>query len=383
MKILFLSHTYNGGCFHVGSHHYGSQCAGMGISALHVSTPVTYLHKLLMNSKPISERIAFSGAGAYEINGLKSWVPAQILPCGFIIRTTKTYYDIGCIVNQAKIRNTLKALNFDEVDLVLLDQPTMIGYLKYINYKRLVYRATDVYHLLHKHSKLIRRSESLAVEMADKLVATSLPVKTHLQQYRSCKGKDCLVLENGVDLAHFRKKSSIPAEFSTCMNLRIIYVGALDSRFDHEAVAGLARSEHAVEIILIGPVSMKMRNYFNKYPHVQCLGSRPYSEIPGYLQHADIAILPLSERSGNEGRSPMKIYEYLSVGLPVVARATAELQRRNLANVYLYSSRNDFAAAVRSVMDNRYFAPMDNILHAVSWENRTVTLLDYALSEHV
>ena len=77
---------------------------------------------------------------------------------------------------------------------------------------------------------------------------------------------------------------------------------------------------------------------------MRLLGPRPYAEVPAYLQHADVGLLLLSPDPANAGRSPMKLYEYAAAGLPVLARATPELQRRAEPFVALY---DDAGSAVR------------------------------------
>jgi len=84
--------------------------------------------------------------------------------------------------------------------------------------------------------------------------------------------------------------------------------------------------------------------------NVHLLGSRPYAELPGYLQHADLGLLPFNNHPGNAARSPMKLYEYAAAGLPVVARRTPELERRNEPFVHFYDDASALPAVCREVL---------------------------------
>ena len=59
----------------------------------------------------------------------------------------------------------------------------------------------------------------------------------------------------------------------------------------------------------------------------------PYQSIASELHRARVGLLPLSASRENEGRSPMKLYEYLAAGLRVLARSTSTLVERRALGV--------------------------------------------------
>lgn len=109
---------------------------------------------------------------------------------------------------------------------------------------------------------------------------------------------------------------------------RVVYAGALDSRFGGELVVRLALARPDVEFVLIG-AGTAGPSALTRLTHIHRLGVRPYARLPGYLQHAMVGLLPQSSHPSNVGRSPMKFYEYAAAGLPIVATRTPELARRN------------------------------------------------------
>ena len=84
-------------------------------------------------------------------------------------------------------------------------------------------------------------------------------------------------------------------------------------------------------------------------PNVHLLGPRPYAELPGYLKGFDTAILPNALNSYTRGMFPMKFFEYLAAGCPVVSTALPALHGFRHV-MHLADSHEDFIAAVeRSV----------------------------------
>jgi glycosyltransferase involved in cell wall biosynthesis len=59
---------------------------------------------------------------------------------------------------------------------------------------------------------------------------------------------------------------------------------------------------------------------------VHLLGARAYAELPDVLRGADAAMIPYAVNELTSSVFPMKVYEYLSAGLPVVATPLPSLE---------------------------------------------------------
>src|SRR5699024_8293072 len=125
------------------------------------------------------------------------------------------------------------------------------------------------------------------------------------------------VLRNGVDARHFTKKQPKPEVYHNIQKPIILYVGSLDDRFDLSLLLETAKQSPDLHYMLVGPGSAE--RIPDSIRNITALGALPYERIPGFMQHADIGILPLKLIDANHARSPMKIYEYGLCGLPVIS----------------------------------------------------------------
>jgi glycosyltransferase involved in cell wall biosynthesis len=261
------------------------------------------------------------------------------------------------------------------VDALLVDDPRQVGIESIIKPKALFYRPTDLYADL-KSDKAFTRAERLLLDRCDGVIATSKPVLDHVLRLKP--GLRNLVLTNGVDVGHFSTPMPEPSELQAIPHPRVVYVGAVDDRFDVALMALLADALPEVHSIIIGPGPNleKLRALGKANIHV--LGPRPYRQIPGYLQACDVALMPLTDDAANSGRSPMKLYEFAAAGLPVVALATDELRRRNEAFVRLYSNHEQVVPVVRSVIHERpNRSEMTRYSRPHDWTAKASSLLEF------
>jgi glycosyltransferase involved in cell wall biosynthesis len=338
VKVAFASHTHMGSPFIVGSHHLARQFAKHGANVIHISTPVTPFHLIKYKDTNIQRR--FRTALNWRENLYGSEHVLNYIPFTLFRRSLNTAFP--------SIKKVLQANDLEEVDYLLIDQPSLIGVEKHFkSVRKLVYRATDIYPAMLGSDKIAELEEE-AINRSDAIIGTSVPVLEHLMKYN--KEKPSLLLENGVDFEHFTAKRSVPEEYRPYKDKFIaVYVGAIDKRLDIHSFVELANTGDDVQIFIIGPYNDEAVRILEGVKNVTLLGERPFADVPAYMQHADLGLLPLSEHQANKGRSPMKLYEYAAAGLPVLSRATPELTRRNEDFISLYNSREEMTSAFRAI----------------------------------
>ena len=222
------------------------------------------------------------------------------------------------------IRTTLERVGMgDGVDLLFIDEPRLVGIEDLLKPKKVAYRATDDYAAI-KGDSSIKDAERIVCGVADRVFATSIPVA---EQLHALSGKSVTTIENGVDLRHLRGATAEHSSLAGIPRPRVVYVGAIDFRFDMELVEYLALSHPDLAFINYGPATIAKPDSLP--PNLHFPGPLPYRDLPNVLQHCDVGFLPMNDHAANRGRSPMKYYEYIAAGLPVLTRRTPEINRRS------------------------------------------------------
>jgi glycosyltransferase involved in cell wall biosynthesis len=104
---------------------------------------------------------------------------------------------------------------------------------------------------------------------------------------------------------------------------RIVFTGAVvATKLNLELLEGVARARPNWSIALVGPVGAgdprTNISALERLPNVHLLGARPYVALPEVLRGADVALVPYAINDLTRSVFPMKVYEYLAAGLPVV-----------------------------------------------------------------
>lgn len=165
------------------------------------------------------------------------------------------------------------------------------------------------------------RIQSMLTDCAQHAVAVVAGSKQFLLRSRNLGFKRPTFLRNGVDLERFRGKHAEPEDLKRIPRPRLGYVGTLSKWVDYECLLNLARANPAWNIVIIGePYLVEIPESFKTLPNVHLLGPRKAWEVPAYLAHFDVGLVPYRQADGStaDGDS-MKMFEYLAAGLPVVA----------------------------------------------------------------
>jgi teichuronic acid biosynthesis glycosyltransferase TuaH len=208
----------------------------------------------------------------------------------------------------------------------------------------------------------LRRLDEVALVAADEVVVCSEALARDRGARRSVS-----LIRNAVDSEHFRRPRPRPSDLPE--GLTAVYVGSLhDARIDVELVLDLARTLSNVSIVFVGPDSLsdRSRRLLAATPNVALLGPRPYSDVPAYLQHADVLIVPHRISPFTESLDPIKAYECLAVGTPTVATPVAGF--RSLEGVLEIASPASFPERVCVVLENPRSVPRD--VDPPSWDEQ-------------
>jgi glycosyltransferase involved in cell wall biosynthesis len=373
MKIVFVSHSFYSPYFVVGSHHLARQMARRGHTVWHISAiPFSHLFHPLHDYKVRCQRF-FQGVIQLEPN-LKEAVIRPFLPW----QVTRRLHRWGNLFVQLSDLGLLTRAypELRHVDLLIIDEPRLNGIQGYIKADSLYYRPTDLYAEL-KGDPSIQETEDAILSESRGIIATSQPVLERMLKLRPALPH--LLLINGVEAA-FSSIQSEPASLKNIGHPRVVYVGAIDQRLDIRAIQFLAATFPLVSFIVLGDGSHHEQLEAIAAANIHFLGLVPHAELSAYLQHGDVGLLPLVKIRSNEGRSPMKLYEYGMSGLVVLASRTPEMERRKEDFIELYSTHQEAAERLAALLSTRRDrAGMIVQCGRQSWENKAAQLESFVM----
>jgi hypothetical protein len=185
--------------------------------------------------------------------------------------------------------------------------------------------------------------EAGLIQGADLILASSRP----LQEKIARSSREAVLLRNACDYEHF---ASITRQGS---NRPVIgYYGAIADWFDSDLVADLAELRPAWDFVLIGSTFAADVSRLRNLPNVQLVGEQPYAELPRWLSRFDVATLPFRRTPLTEATNPVKAYEIMAAGLPLVSVPLPEIVEFGDL-VRLASTPAEFERQIRAELERR------------------------------
>jgi glycosyltransferase involved in cell wall biosynthesis len=217
-----------------------------------------------------------------------------------------------------------------------------------VRHRKAIYRIADQYSAFKKFSQSMSELEKELAKWVDVVVYAAQSLEGHV---KSLAPRAMVHLPNGVNFNHFSKERMKPSDFAAIPKPIAVYVGAMDVWFDWDLINYSAERLPEVSFVLIGP-DEHGKKLIRPRRNLWLLGSRPYDELPGYLQHADVGLIPfdvINHEPLVRTIHPLKLYEYLASGLPVVAVGWEELQHLE-SPATLGRTPDEFVAGIRKAI---------------------------------
>jgi polysaccharide pyruvyl transferase CsaB len=198
---------------------------------------------------------------------------------------------------------------------------------------------------------------------------------------------DAVLCPNGVDYRHFAgyRLHEPPSDLEPALaagNPVIGYYGALAEWIDYELALHAARALPDHSFVFIGPDydgSMKQAEVFS-LPNVWWLGVKGYGALPAYLHHFDVATIPFKVNEVTHSVSPLKLFEYMAGGRPVVTTALRECAR--YPAVLVAEDADDWIAKLEDAEklgnDPEHQGLLRRTARANTWDQRVGILIEAA-----
>jgi len=189
-------------------------------------------------------------------------------------------------------------------------------------------------------------------------------------------------IPNGVDNKHYNKKFALlNRDISDIPKPIIGYIGVVQDKVDFKLLEYLADKNPDKSLVIVGPVwaeQEKAKEELSLRKNVYFLGYKKYNEAPQYIQQFDVGIIPHKTAGFSATTNPMKMYEYLSCGKPVVA--TNNIGTENVEDIIsIAKDYESFNTLVNEAVNNNSLeeqAKRKEFVKKFSWFNTVDKMID-------
>jgi glycosyltransferase involved in cell wall biosynthesis len=202
--------------------------------------------------------------------------------------------------------------------------PTTAAYVGLLGESLAVYYCTDEWSAFpHLDGAQVAAAERALCRKVDVVFATSPP----LVEGKAAFNPETHLAPHGVDHAHFASalddRTPVAAELVSLPRPIVGFFGLVEGWIDLGLLAHVAERRPDWSIVLVGRVAVDV-SALRAHPNVHFLGRQAYADLPRYAKAFDVAVCPFVRGVLSRSVDPIKLREYLSAGIPVVASGIPE-----------------------------------------------------------
>lgn len=249
---------------------------------------------------------------------------------------------------QAKfVREKMRAHGFGGETVLWCYSPSSCDIVPHVPHSRLVYDCVDRHSAYQGHitPAVVDRMERDLASPADQVFATAVGLTETLEKINPTTK----TIPNGAAYEIFSRVQTekddlpCPEEMKTLAHPVYGFVGMLQECIDYALIETLAKQRPDATIFMIGRTLPGVDlSHLQQYPNIVFHGLVPQPELPKYLAQMDVCLNVFRAGALSKDVSPLKFYEYLATGKPVVS-TREPLQVEDFADVvYIADGEADF-----------------------------------------
>lgn len=243
-------------------------------------------------------------------------LPINFLPEGKLYRMLLKYNETAIIERIQGVIRSKSIADFIYINSFNFHYPDIAEKL---NPSLTVYHCVDplIVDYDKKHGQI---SEAKLVKNSDLVVCTS----KQLFEEKKTQNPATYFIPNAADISH--SSQALDPDLAVHRSLDNIprpivgYFGNIERRIDFELLKEVTKSNPDKSFVFAGPtVPEYIPDWFFNTPNIHLTGRLPYSEMPAMIKGFDVAIIPFKKDEVSRTIFPLKLFEYLGAGKPVVA----------------------------------------------------------------
>lgn len=190
--------------------------------------------------------------------------------------------------------------------------------------KFVVYDCVDDWSAFGTQHRYVRSREMRLLAISDVVFTTS----SRLYEAKRRLNPHTYLVQNGVDFEHFNvtaRNLGVPTSLERVAQPIIGFTGAVDNWIDLDLIKTIANRRPEWSFVFVGPISDRIS--MPRLPNMHFLGKVPYDVLPQHIAAFKVCLLPFRHTELTESVDPIKMYEYLAVGKPIVSTDLPEVRR--------------------------------------------------------
>jgi teichuronic acid biosynthesis glycosyltransferase TuaH len=311
----------------------------------------------------------------YEIptnSGTKVW--NLVIPPGlplYFLKNEKIFnflFRYNTFIYKKALENAIDKLGMQKPILITAYNPfyglSMLGKL---NEKTHIYYCYDGVESVFFGKRIFNFEEMFSLKVPG-IITTS----DFLNNQKLALNKNSFVVKNGVDFPVFSKSSK--KDIHNRSRKKIGFIGSFDLRFDLETVEYAVKKLPEFDFEFIGDMRNEIsRSRLSKFPNVYFGNSVSPNEVPPLMADCDAGIIPYIMNEVNKNIYPLKINEYMAVGVPVVMNHFATLPEFDQM-VSVAKNKIEFVEKLKAEIENDSIEKIKKRIEFASqnsWDART------------
>lgn len=273
------------------------------------------------------------------------------------------------------VRSRMKEHGFED-PVLWVYHPSSVDAVDHIPHSALVYDCVD------RHSgypgfinpAVVNKMEAELAAKCDVVFATAKGLFDTLSQYN----KNTFLIPNGANYELFSRVDDpalpIPDDLFTIRKPVLGFTGALQECINYDFVAYAAKRRPDWSFVFIGsPLPGVDLSVLSGLPNVHLLGRKNYKDVVNYLAYFDVCLNIFKPGDLSKDVSPLKFYEYLATGKPIVSTPQPEQVLEYSDVVYIASTPEEFVEKCSEAISERsnwHTKRRRELGKASSWDSR-------------
>lgn len=276
-----------------------------------------------------------------------------------------------------KFSLAVKNIDFDSYDYIWVTDPLMYDCIPKTCKVDIIYDCMDdslEFPYIKKYPRLAASISKLEKELLNKakhVFCSAETLSNTLQNRYLCKRK-IQIVNNAIASSVLQGRDEISTNLLDDFKKPVVYIGTISEWFDFDTILRALEEFNDLEIVIIGPIRCPN---IPQHKRMHFLGSVEHSLIKPLMSRAHALIMPFVVNDLIKSVNPVKLYEYIYSGKPIIASRYGETDKFS-KYISLYTDYEEFRKFINdniqneSKIDNSMKKEMKEFALNNTWEDR-------------